>query len=165
MKMPTSKDFRVTPITANDLKSAQEIIITSDGGGNESYCTVYRYNEQNQLVDVADYTNIISNIDFKNETIDVKKEREHNHRSMTVLEAVRQINTSISQHDIEQFAGTYISVRIIPKLKGYKTSLKQKNTQKRMYNPITKRYYAVRVRTSEYGKRGQIKGLWSSKKK
>jgi len=36
---------------------------------------------------------------------------------------------------------------------------------KRIHNPITGRYYALRQRTTEYGDAGEIKGLWSSKKK
>lgn len=35
---------------------------------------------------------------------------------------------------------------------------------KRIYNPVTKKYYAVRRKTTKSGQRGQIKGLWSSKK-
>ncbi len=37
--------------------------------------------------------------------------------------------------------------------------------KKRIYNPVTGKYYEVRVRTTKYGKAGQIKGLWSLKKK
>lgn len=36
---------------------------------------------------------------------------------------------------------------------------------KRVYNPVTKKYYSVRERTTKNGKKGEIKGLWSSKKK
>jgi len=36
--------------------------------------------------------------------------------------------------------------------------------KKRIYNPVTGRYYELRRRTSKTGRRGQIKGLWSSKK-
>lgn len=36
---------------------------------------------------------------------------------------------------------------------------------KRIYNPVTGKYYQVRQRSSKKGKAGQIKGLWSSKKK
>lgn len=35
---------------------------------------------------------------------------------------------------------------------------------KRIYNPVTKKYYSVRQRTTKSGKAGGIKGLWSSKK-
>lgn len=34
-----------------------------------------------------------------------------------------------------------------------------------IHNPVTGKYYPIRTRTTEYGKRGQIKGLWSSKHK
>ncbi len=34
----------------------------------------------------------------------------------------------------------------------------------RIYNPVTKKYYQVRKRTTGSGKAGQIKGLWSAKK-
>ncbi len=37
--------------------------------------------------------------------------------------------------------------------------------RKRIYNPVTGRYYEVRERSSKYGKAGEIKGLWSSRKK
>jgi len=37
--------------------------------------------------------------------------------------------------------------------------------RKRIYNPVTKKYYAVRQRTTKKGRRGQIKGLWTYKKK
>jgi hypothetical protein len=37
--------------------------------------------------------------------------------------------------------------------------------KKRIYNPVTGKYYEVRQRSSKHGKPGQIKGLWSSKKK
>jgi hypothetical protein len=40
-----------------------------------------------------------------------------------------------------------------------------KKTTKRIYNPVTNKYYAVRGKTTGGGKRGQIKGLWSSKKR
>jgi hypothetical protein len=36
---------------------------------------------------------------------------------------------------------------------------------KRIYNPVTGSYYELRERTSKTGRRGQIKGSWSSKKK
>jgi hypothetical protein len=38
-------------------------------------------------------------------------------------------------------------------------------TKKRIYNPTTGKYYSVRQRTTDSGKAGQIKGLWSSKSK
>jgi hypothetical protein len=38
-------------------------------------------------------------------------------------------------------------------------------SKKRVYNPITKKYYQVRQKSSKSGKSGQIKGLWSSKSK
>lgn len=37
--------------------------------------------------------------------------------------------------------------------------------RKRIYNPVTRKYYELRVKTTKYGKAGQIKGLWSPKKK
>jgi hypothetical protein len=37
--------------------------------------------------------------------------------------------------------------------------------RKRIYNPVTGKYYEVRQRSSKYGKPGQIKGLWGPKKK
>lgn len=37
--------------------------------------------------------------------------------------------------------------------------------KKRIYNPVTGKYYEVRQHSSKYGKTGQIKGLWSSKTK
>ena len=37
--------------------------------------------------------------------------------------------------------------------------------KKRIYNPVTKRYYELRTKTSKTGRRGQIKGLWKPKKK
>jgi len=37
--------------------------------------------------------------------------------------------------------------------------------KKRIYNPVTGKYYELRERTSKGGIAGQIKGLWSSKKK
>lgn len=36
--------------------------------------------------------------------------------------------------------------------------------KKRIYNPVTGKYYEVRQRTTTTGQKGQIKGLWSSKK-
>ena len=37
--------------------------------------------------------------------------------------------------------------------------------KKRIYNPVTERYYEIRQNSSKYGRPGQIKGLWSLKKK
>ena len=37
--------------------------------------------------------------------------------------------------------------------------------KKRIFNPVTGKYYEVRQRSSKFGQKGQIKGLWSSKKK
>jgi hypothetical protein len=37
--------------------------------------------------------------------------------------------------------------------------------RKRIYNPVTKKYYELRQRTTKKGRAGQIKGLWKSKKK
>jgi len=37
--------------------------------------------------------------------------------------------------------------------------------KKRIHNPVTGKYYEVRQRTTKSGKAGQIKGLWSRKKK
>jgi len=45
---------------------------------------------------------------------------------------------------------------------GKKKSTKKK---KRIYNPVTGKYYAIRQKTTKYGKAGQIKGLWTFKKK
>jgi len=36
--------------------------------------------------------------------------------------------------------------------------------KKRIHNPVTGKYYEVRQKSSKYGKKGQIKGLWSSAK-
>ena len=33
-------------------------------------------------------------------------------------------------------------------------------TKKKIYNPVTGTYYEVRLRSSKYGKSGEIKGLW-----
>jgi len=38
------------------------------------------------------------------------------------------------------------------------------NSKKMIYNPVTKKYYEVRQRTTPSSSRGQIKTLWSSKK-
>ena len=37
--------------------------------------------------------------------------------------------------------------------------------RKRIYNPVTHKYYEIRQNSSKYGGPGQIKGLWSSDKK
>jgi hypothetical protein len=37
--------------------------------------------------------------------------------------------------------------------------------KKRIYNPVTGKYYEIRQHSSKYGTAGQIQGLWSSKKK
>ncbi len=37
--------------------------------------------------------------------------------------------------------------------------------KKRIYNPVTGKYYELRQITTKNGRRGQIKGLWSSKKR
>ena len=42
---------------------------------------------------------------------------------------------------------------------------KSKKPRKRIYNPVTGKYYAVRQRTTDSGKRGQILGLWKPPKK
>jgi len=36
--------------------------------------------------------------------------------------------------------------------------------ERRIYNPVTGKYYEIRQRSSKYGTAGQIKGLWSSKR-
>lgn len=36
---------------------------------------------------------------------------------------------------------------------------------KRVYNPVTQKYYEVKKRTTGRSSKGQIKSLWSSKKK
>lgn len=36
---------------------------------------------------------------------------------------------------------------------------------KRIHNPVTGKYYELRQRSTVNGEAGQIKGLWSSKKK
>jgi len=52
-----------------------------------------------------------------------------------------------------------------------KVTSKESNTmspataKKRIYNPVTQKYYEIRQHSSKYGEAGQIKGLWSSKKK
>jgi hypothetical protein len=37
--------------------------------------------------------------------------------------------------------------------------------RKRIYNPVTGKYYELRQRSSVNGEAGQIKGLWTSKRK
>ncbi len=37
--------------------------------------------------------------------------------------------------------------------------------RKRIYNPVTGRYYTIRQRTTKFGRKGQIKGLWKPPKK
>jgi hypothetical protein len=37
--------------------------------------------------------------------------------------------------------------------------------KKRIYNPVTGKYYELRQRSSVNGEAGQIKGLWSSRRK
>jgi len=39
-----------------------------------------------------------------------------------------------------------------------------RKASKRIYNPVTKKYYAVRQKNTKTGKAGRIKGLWSPKK-
>ncbi len=36
--------------------------------------------------------------------------------------------------------------------------------KKRIYNPVTGTYYAIRQRTTEFGKKGEIKGKWKNPK-
>jgi hypothetical protein len=36
--------------------------------------------------------------------------------------------------------------------------------KKRIYNPVTGKYYEVQQRTTEIRRKGQIKGSWSSKR-
>ena len=40
-----------------------------------------------------------------------------------------------------------------------------KKTKKRIYNPTTKTYYSIRLRSSKLGKKGTIKGKWKPPKK
>ncbi len=42
---------------------------------------------------------------------------------------------------------------------------KMPQPKKRIYNPVTDTYYEIRQRTTEYGKKGEIKGTWKKKKK
>ena len=41
----------------------------------------------------------------------------------------------------------------------------KRKRRKRIYNPVTGKYYEVRQRTTKYGRAGQIKGLWKPPKK
>lgn len=41
----------------------------------------------------------------------------------------------------------------------------EKKKKKRVYNPITSKYYALRQKTTKEGKKGQIKGAWHPPKK
>ncbi|AIG96996.1 MULTISPECIES: hypothetical protein [Archaeoglobus] len=41
----------------------------------------------------------------------------------------------------------------------------ERKRKKRIYNPVTGKYYAVRQRTISSGKAGQIKRLWKPSKK
>lgn len=43
--------------------------------------------------------------------------------------------------------------------------MSEKKRRKRIYNPVTGKYYEVRQKTTPGGQAGQIKGLWSSKKR
>jgi len=36
--------------------------------------------------------------------------------------------------------------------------------KKRIHNPKTRKYYKIREKSTKYGRKGQIRGLWSSKK-
>lgn len=38
------------------------------------------------------------------------------------------------------------------------------NSKKRIHNKKTHSYYEIRQRTTEYGRKGQIKGKWKKKK-
>jgi len=40
-----------------------------------------------------------------------------------------------------------------------------KKQKRRIYNPVTGKYYELRQRTTSSGRRGQIKGLWKAPKK
>jgi len=35
---------------------------------------------------------------------------------------------------------------------------------KRIFNPVTGKYYKIRERSSKYGEPGEIKGLWNRKR-
>ena len=39
-----------------------------------------------------------------------------------------------------------------------------KRKKKRIYNPYTKTYYSIRLRSSKKGKKGTIKGKWKPPK-
>lgn len=41
----------------------------------------------------------------------------------------------------------------------------ERKRKKRIYNPVTGKYYAVRQRTTSAGRAGQIKGLWKPPRK
>ncbi|ATZ61452.2 MAG: hypothetical protein BME93_05130 [Methanosarcinales archaeon Met12] len=41
---------------------------------------------------------------------------------------------------------------------------KKRSLKKRIYNPVTGKYYALRQRTTETGERGEIRGLWQAPK-
>ena len=38
-------------------------------------------------------------------------------------------------------------------------------TKKKIYNPVTGTYYDVKLRSSKYGKNGEIRGLWKLEEK
>ncbi|VVB94068.1 Uncharacterised protein [uncultured archaeon] len=42
--------------------------------------------------------------------------------------------------------------------------IKMPQPKKRIYNPVTDTYYEIRQRTTEYGKKGEIKGTWKKRK-
>ena len=42
---------------------------------------------------------------------------------------------------------------------------KKKKPKKRVYNPVTGKYYVLRQRTTKAGRKGQIKGLWKAPKR
>lgn len=44
-------------------------------------------------------------------------------------------------------------------------STSKKKKKKRIYNPVTGKYYELRQRTTKSGRTGQIKGLWHPPKK
>ena len=41
----------------------------------------------------------------------------------------------------------------------------QKRNDRKIYNPVTGKYYDARLRSSKYGKNGEIRGLWEIEKK
>ena len=45
------------------------------------------------------------------------------------------------------------------------TEQKKKKVRKRIYNPVTGKYYELRQRTTKAGRKGQIKGLWKPPKR